>query len=61
MNTEQLGVFGVAVETARDARLFGASSRLLFGDVLGGAHLSDDIQNQGLFDHAGVRNAAESG
>ena len=30
----QLGVFGVAVETARDARLFGASSRLLFGDVL---------------------------
>ena len=50
----QLGVFGVAVETARDARLFGASSRLLFGDVLGGAHLSDDIQNQGLFDHAGA-------
>ena len=50
----QLGVFGVAVETARDARLFGASSRLLFGDVLGGAHLPDDIQNQGLFDHAGA-------
>ena len=50
----QLGVFGVAVETARDARLFGASSRLLFGDVLGGAHLPDDVQNQGLLDHTGA-------
>lgn len=51
----QLGILRVAVQTARDTRLFGGFFvRILLGDVLDRAHLVDDIQDQGFLDHAGV-------
>jgi len=54
-DASQLGVLRVAVETARDARGVAVQVGVRrLGNVLGGAHLADDILDERLLDDAGV-------
>lgn len=54
-HASQFGVFGVAVEAARDPRSLGLQVGIrAFGDVFGRTHLPDDVHDQRFLDDAGV-------